>query len=484
MSDYDLNKEGTNENKGYTQNNQSGWSYQQGANQWTPPPPPTAYPGQRPTIPGQYQQQNSSEYKWNFHDYDQQGARPAPKRRGAPTGLKVFLGIIGVMLSLSIVAFAGFGIYTLAGANNILQNPGGTASEIASSAPAIKDGDATVNNGISISDVPQDEDIVSVSGALTTKQIHVKVSPSVVGIVTYQMNSTWVPAGEGSGIILSEDGYIVTNAHVISGAQGIKVVLSNSEEYEAKVIGTDARTDLAVIKIEATGLTAAALGNSDQMAAGDKVVAIGNPGGLEFAGSITQGIISAVNRQITSSGGYTMDSIQTDAAINPGNSGGALVNEYGQVIGINSSKIAATDYEGIGFAIPSNTAVPIIEDLIANGRVTGRAKIGITISGSVGEMEAQLYSVPTGVVIAGVERGSDIAAKGVQANDIITKIDGVKINTANDIYSVLEKHKPGDTITLTVFRRPVSGADQTFEVTIALFEDTGASAQVELPSIK
>ncbi len=482
MSNYEPNKDENNQNNGYGQNYQSGWSYQQGGNQWSPPPPPP-YSAQKPLTP-QYSQQNSSEYKWDFHEYDQPKAPPPAKRRGSRTGVKVFFGIIGVMLSLSIIAFAGFGIYTMATARDgLLQSPGDASSSIVSSVPAV-DANGDGNNGISIADVPQGEDIVSVNGVLTTKQVYVKVSPSVVGVVTYQMNSTWVASGEGSGIILTEDGYIVTNAHVVSGAQGIKVVLSNNDEYEAKVIGTDARTDLAVLKIEATGLTAAEFGNSEQMSTGDKVVAIGNPGGLSFASSMTQGIVSAVNRQITSSGGYTMACIQTDAAINPGNSGGALVNEYGQVIGINSSKIAATDYEGIGFAIPSNTAAPIISDLIANGRVTGRAKLGITISGTVGEMEAQLYSVPTGVVIAGVERGSDIAAKGVQANDIITKIDGVKINSVNDIYAILEAHKPGDTVTLTIFRRPNSGADQTFEVTVALFEDTGASVQIELPSIK
>ncbi len=477
MSDYDNNKDSLNQNQGYS-GYQSGWSYQQGGNQWTPPPPPPY--NQKPVYPP-VQQQASSEYKWNFHDYDQ-GTQNAPKRRKTPTGLKVFLGIIGVVLSLSIVAFAGFGIYTLAN-GNISLSPGGLISDSSSSTPAANEG-ATSSQSISIWDVPQDQDLVSVNGVLTTKQINIKVSPSVVGVVTYQLSSTWVPAGEGSGIIIREDGYIATNAHVISGAQGIKVVLSNGDEYEGKVVGSDSRTDLAVIKVDATGLTAAEFGNSDQMAIGDKVVAIGNPGGLEFAGSVTQGIISAVNRQITSSGGYTMECIQTDAAINPGNSGGALVNEYGQVIGINSAKIAATDYEGIGFAIPSNTAVPILEDLIKNGRVTGRAKIGITISGVVGEMEAQLYSVPTGVVIAGVERGSDAAAKGVQANDIITKIDGVKINTINDIYTILEKHKPGDTVTLTIFRRPNGSPDQNFEVTVTLYEDTGASVQTELPPLK
>lgn len=480
MSDYNTGNNNTPNGSDGNNQNQSypgGWNYQQQTGQWAPPPAQrTGYP--------QYPQQNSSEYKWNFHDYEHGGQAPKPRKK-ATAGVKVFFGIIGVILSLSILGFAGFGIFALANNGMISQTPTPgkqSSSNSDSSSPVNSEGAG--NQGLSLADVPKDEDIVSVSGLLTTKQIYQKVSPSVVGIVTYRLDSTWVPAGEGSGIIISEDGYIVTNSHVISNAQGIKVVLSNDEEYEAEIIGVDTRTDLAVVKIKASGLAPAEFGNSDQMSAGDKVVAIGNPGGLEFAGSITQGIISALNRQITSSGGYTMECIQTDAAINPGNSGGALVNEYGQVVGINSSKIAATDYEGIGFAIPSNTAVPILEDLKRNGRVTGRAKIGITISGSVGEMEAQLYSVPTGVVIAGVERGSDAAAKGVQAYDIITKIDGVKVDEINDIYAVLEQHQPGDSVTLTVFRRPSSGADQTFEASVTLYEDNGESVQTELPPIK
>ncbi|MFA9380789.1 MAG: S1C family serine protease [Acetanaerobacterium sp.] len=488
MSDYD-NKDSQNENKGFQQGGyQSGWSYQQSTGQWKPPasPPYASYQQQKPPYTQGPPAGPQAEYKWNLNEYDQMSGKP-PQHRPKNHGLKVFLSIIAVVLSLSVLGFAGFGIFSLVSGglqpgsflnDHVSSQQQDTASGEDASAPP-------TDPNISIADVPQGaDDLLSVSGVLTTKQIHIKVAPSVVGVVTYQMTTGWVPAGEGSGIIIQEDGYILTNAHVVSSAQGVKVVLSSEKEYEATVVGVDTRTDLAVLKIDATGLTAAEFGNSDQMATGDKVVAFGNPGGLEFAGSITQGIISAVNRQITSSGGYTMECIQTDAAINPGNSGGALVNEFGQVIGINSAKIAATEYEGIGFAIPSNTAIPIISELITNGRVTGRAKIGITISGSVGEMEAQLYSVPTGVVIAGVERGSDIAAKGVLAYDIITKMDGVKIDTINDIYAVLEKHQPGDNVTLTIFRRPENGADQTFDVTIALYEDTGESVQTELPPLK
>ncbi len=471
MSDYEGN-----DPRGYSgTSGQNNWNYPQQGSQWHPP------------VQQQQQQQYpyaQDQYKWSYKDYDQMSPGKPPKKP-KKNGAKVFLAIIGVVLTLSLLGFAGFGIYSLSNAG-LLDMEGSSSSPVAESEPVVSQPEAgSDTQGLNITDVPSGTgELLSVSGALSTKQINIKVSPSVVGVVTYQMSYGWTPAGEGSGIIMNENGYIVTNAHVISGAQGIKVVLYDDTEYEATVVGSDTRTDLAVLKIEATGLTAAEFGNSEQMAAGDKVVAIGNPGGLEFAGSITQGIISAVNRQITSSTGYTMECIQTDAAINPGNSGGALVNEYGQVIGINSSKIAATDYEGIGFAIPINTAKPIIDDLIDNGRVTGRAKLGITIQGEITEMSAQLYSIPTGILIAGVEKGSDMANKGVQANDIITKIDGIKINTVNDIYKILEKHKPGDSVTVTLFRRPSNGPDQTFEVSVALFEDTGAAVQTELPSAR
>ena len=182
------------------------------------------------------------------------------------------------------------------------------------------------------------------------------------------------PAGEGSGIIFSEDGYIVTNAHVVDGATSLKAILSDGTTYEAELVGSDTLTDLAVLKIDATGLQAAEFGSSEDLRVADQVMAIGNPGGYQLNSSVTIGYVSALNRAISnSSTGYTMEYIQTDAAINPGNSGGALVNQYGQVVGINSAKISATGYEGLGFAIPAETAQPVISDLIEYGYVKDRA---------------------------------------------------------------------------------------------------------------
>lgn len=194
---------------------------------------------------------------------------------------------------------------------------------------------------------------------LSTVEIAQKTLPSVAGIVTYQENET-EPLNQGSGLIFSQDGYIITNAHVVSGADGINVVLYNGEQYEGFVVGVDNRTDIAVLKIQAQNLYSAVFGDSEQLQVGEDVVAVGNPGGLELAGSVTRGIVSAVNRPVRTSfsSGYTVQCIQTDAAINPGNSGGPLVDSYGRVMGINSSKIATVDYEGIGFSIPSNTVLP------------------------------------------------------------------------------------------------------------------------------
>ena len=273
-----------------------------------------------------------------------------------------------------------------------------------------------------------------------------------MGYIQSQQSIFGGEQSQGSGIILSADGYIVTNAHVVSGATSIKVVLNDNSEYNATVVGSDEKTDLAVLKIDATGLTPAEFGNSDQMQIGEQVIAIGNPGGLELAGTLTVGYVSAVNRPITTTGGSTIDCIQTDAAINPGNSGGALVNSYGQVIGINSQKIAATEYEGIGFAISINEAQPIINDLIEYGYVRGRVVMGITMQ-IIDPTFAAIYGYQPGIGVVSVEQNSPAAKAGLVAGDIITAIDGESITSQETLTSILEGHKPGDVIELTVYRQ-------------------------------
>ena len=242
------------------------------------------------------------------------------------------------------------------------------------------------------------------------------------------------------------------------------------------------------MKIEADNLTPAEFGNSDQLQIGEQVIAIGNPGGLELAGSVTVGYVSALNRPISTSTGNTMDCIQTDAAINPGNSGGALVNTYGQVIGINSQKIAATEFEGIGFAISINEAQPIINDLIEHGYVTGRVKIGITMQ-IIDQMSAQMYGYQPGVGVVSVEANSPAAKAGLVPGDIITEIDGESVLSSEKLNQILEKHKPGDEITLTVFRQRSQsyGKDQELTMKLELGEagaptDTSSSTQQQTPS--
>ena len=280
----------------------------------------------------------------------------------------------------------------------------------------------------------------------------------------------------GSGIIIANDGtwlYMVTNAHVVEKAVGIKVVLDNGEEYSASLIGSDTRTDIAVIKIEAQNLTYADFGNSDQVEEGERVVAIGNPTGMQLAGSTTQGIISALDRAVKSENGYTMRFLQTDAAINPGNSGGPLVNEFGQVIGINSAKYVNEGYEGIGFAIPINDALPIVEQLITNGKVTGRPMLGIT-GEPIDSVLSRMYSVPTGVHILSVDPNADIASKNVVPGDIITQVNGTAVASADDISQVLDGFKPGDKVKLTIYRRSNSSVGgRTFEVSVTLMSDNG-----------
>lgn len=300
--------------------------------------------------------------------------------------------------------------------------------------------------------------------------------PSVVGVVQYQKSRPYVATGQGSGIILDTDGYIVTNAHVVADADGVKVVLYNGDEYTATIIGSDTKSDIAVLKINASNLTPAKLGNSDQLEIGEDVIAIGNPGGL--SNSVSKGIVSGLNRTVETNLGASMECIQTDAAINPGNSGGALVNEYGYVVGINSSKIAATDYEGIGFAIPINDAKPIIEDLKAYGEVQGRVRLGIEVR-MIDSVLAKLNNIPMGAMVLSVEKTSDAYQQGLIAGDIIIRIDGQDITAYEDLSNQISGHQPGDSVTLEVYRTGQNNTSQTLEITVQLMQDTSASSDSE-----
>ncbi|MCX7695997.1 MAG: trypsin-like peptidase domain-containing protein [Caloramator sp.] len=275
------------------------------------------------------------------------------------------------------------------------------------------------------------------------------VGPAVVGITNNVTTFTGrtVKQGTGSGIIFDKSGYIVTNQHVIDGASEVYVTLAGGKKLPARVIGSDYRTDLAVLKIEAQNLPVAKFGDSSKVRVGDIAVAIGNPLGEEFSGSVTAGVISAVNRKMTVDG-RTYKVIQTDASINPGNSGGALCNEAGEVIGINSLKISSA--EGMGFAISINEAKPIIESLMKNGYVS-RPFIGIYYE-FIDEEIADEYNVPVGVNIRGVERGSGAEEAGIRPGDIIVSFDGVEIKKMEDLSDILEKHKVGDIVSARIWR--------------------------------
>lgn len=306
-----------------------------------------------------------------------------------------------------------------------------------------------------------------------------KAAPSVVGIRVstpstggfyYGQGST--SASEGSGVVYTTDGYIITNYHVISSAvEGntssnnpfgqqlpaqnttIEVFLPDNpdEGIAATVVGYDASADLAVLKINKTGLTAIEIGDSDSIQVGEKAIAIGNPGGLDFMGSVSSGIISGLNRKIQTEQGVEMNLIQTDAAINPGNSGGALVNVNGQLIGINNSKMAGDNFEGMGFAIPVNEVVEICDRLIKNENAP-TPYIGITANSSYDAETLQRMGYPAGVVVYSVSVDSPAADAGIQRNDIITKFNGVEISSYQMLNSEKNKCAPGDTVTVTVYR--------------------------------
>lgn len=281
-----------------------------------------------------------------------------------------------------------------------------------------------------------------------------KALPSIVMIKSrQQINSGFmngmVDAGTGSGIIYSTDGYIITNHHVIDGASEIEVTLHDGRVMQAEVLGKDEKTDLAVLKIQGENFPAAQLGDSESVKVGELAVAIGNPMGEEFSGSVTAGIISALDRSLDM-GTNKINLIQTDAAINPGNSGGALVNKNGEVIGINSIKLSAANVEGMGFAIPINDALPIVDELIENGYIS-RPWIGVQI-GNVTEQVAERNDVPVGVYIGAITPNSPAVEAGLKANDIITEIDQNRVNTVTELSDLMESYKPGESIEIKIYR--------------------------------
>lgn len=276
-----------------------------------------------------------------------------------------------------------------------------------------------------------------------------KAMASVVGIEA-EFYTGYVTTRTGSGVILSSDGYIMTNSHVISGCDSINVTLDTGIEYAAFVVGDDVHSDIAVLKIDAEDLCAASLGDSDQVQVGQPAIAIGNPTGY-LQGTTTFGIISGVDRNMLVNN-TVMNLLQTDAAINTGNSGGPLLNQAGQVIGINSAKISISGYEGLGFAIPINTARPIAEELVRNGSVTSRPVLGVACH-RLSSMASSFYGLPQGLYVTGVAPGSGAAVAGLQAGDVITHINDTLVENLSSAVRLRDKLSAGDTISVTVFRR-------------------------------
>lgn len=292
-----------------------------------------------------------------------------------------------------------------------------------------------------------------------------KVSPSIVGITNIgsqeDMFGQRSTESTGSGVVIDRQGHIVTNNHVVAGARRILVTLMDGTEAEARLVGTDPRTDLAVVQIKTKSkLVPARLGNSEQLLVGEQVVAIGNPLGLRFARSVTAGVISGLNRLVTTNEGFTFRLIQTDAAINPGNSGGALANLKGEVVGINNIKISSPGFEGIGFSIPSNQVQAVVQSILKNGRVL-RPLLGIIILGDVSTQQAERHNLPVkyGVVIEPLNGGPADEA-GMQKYDIITRLGGIAVKNSQELQEQILVRKIGEQVEVEAVRLPATSADQ------------------------
>lgn len=334
------------------------------------------------------------------------------------------------------------------------------------------------------------------NGKYTTEGLAEFIRPQIVEIYTYSSDNPDLMIGSGSGIIITQDGYIVTNTHVLEGSQytmldesdvqkpdSFIVNTYNDKQFEAEIVGRDSKTDIAVIKIKANNLPAAELGNSDETVLGERVAAIGNPAGL--TGSITDGIVSGLNRKIKAdSTGFEMDCIQTNAAISPGNSGGALVNMYGQVIGITSSKYVSSSYEGLGFAITINEAKPVIEELISQGYVSGRIKIGITFYSMNNEYSRSVFKekygrkLPeklNGLWVTAISEDSDVSNTELKTDDFILSIDGVEVHDYDELSLILDGKKAGDSLKAKCARIDDELNITYFDIEFKVMEDTSGN---------
>ena len=390
------------------------------------------------------------------HPVQPQDAQP-PKKKKKFNGKRVARSAVALVLAAAMGFAGGFVGAKFGGSGKVV------IQQVAPSSTA----DSASGSDSSIT-------AASSSGSsLTTEQVADLVSPSVVVITTEQVvYSQWswygqnqVESGAGSGVIISSDGYILTCAHVVDGASNITVTI-NDKDYTATLVGEDTTSDIAVIKIDADGLTPATVGNSDSLKVGQSVMAVGNPLG-ELGGTVTGGMISALNRSVTiqgSSSVNTMSLIQMDASVSPGNSGGGLFNMNGELVGIVNAKSSSSDAEGLGFAIPINDAIKVAQELLENGYVTGRPYLGITyLAVEDAQTAAQLGVNAYGVYVVEVVKGGPAEKAGLQAGDRIVSVDGTEIASKDDLGTLMQKHAAGDTLSITIARE---GQMQTVNVTL------------------
>ncbi len=433
--------------------------------------------------------QNSYSYSYpnnnNVYDVNYNPVEQEPKKKK-----RIITKVIAFAVCAAVISAGSISAYKYIDDNFSFKNFFSSSQSDDNSSDKNKNDDNTVvtnsaNNSNSeqksLIELASREDSLSVPDAVS------KVMPAVVGIssqfaVPYSNSTsglewffgqtpgggqtqTQIATSTGTGIVMTSEGYIITNAHVIydetngyGRAENVSVLMSDETEYEASIIGYDVDTDIAVLKVDATGLTAAEFGNSDDLQVGELVLAIGNPLGFELFGSVTSGIVSYLNREIAINE-KQMTLIQTDAPINSGNSGGPLVNSYGQVIGINSAKMSSTysssaSVEGLSFAIPITQAKVIIDDLINYGYVKGRPQLGITIS-EIDESTASLYNMPVGLYVRSVTPNGAAAMAGIQAGDVVIGMNGEAITTVDELNEKKNEFKAGDEITLTISRNSV-----------------------------
>ncbi len=402
--------------------------------------------------PVQHPEFRQAQQQTGFGEVPPMSQKPhTPKNKKHSRGLA--LGLCGV--AAACLLFAGGAVVGNMAFGGNANSDSGTSASTSDSAPTLQ------INSKPESDSSNSSDNYDTANGMAGEDIYKKVNPSVVSVISTTAEGT----GSGSGVIMSKDGYIITNNHVVDGAQSVSVQLSDGTSLDAKIIGTDEQTDLAVIKVTPTSdLTAAEFGDSDELEPGEYAYAIGSPGGVQFANTITGGRISAINRDLTVND-RVMTLIQTDASINNGNSGGALINKYGQVVGITSAKLSGNAFgsatvEGMGFAIPINTAKDIVDELIQNGYVSGRPSIGIT-----GQNVESADGKVSGVQVYSIDSRAKAASEGLQVGDVITAVDGTPTPDMDKVNELKQDKKAGDKLTLSVYR---ISTGKTLNITITL----------------